>query len=189
MTGLLDGMVLYHGSYTKVEKPDLARCAKYKDFGRGFYLTSSYLQAQSFAKLSLRKARENDLVPKEQLQGFVSSFRVRLTNEKAVKMRFFPTADTDWLKCVSAHRKRGAFKDVLEELRAYDVIVGKVANDQTNNTLTTYLSGGYGPFESEGAMRLCIGLLLPDRLEDQYCFRSSIALSLLEFDGCEAVRL
>lgn len=60
-----------------------------------------------------------------------------------------------------------------------------VANDQTNNTLVTYLSGGYGPFQSSSATKICIGLLLPERLEDQYCFRTSRALGLLSFEGSE----
>ena len=30
---LKDGFVLYHGSYCEVKEPDLAKCAKRKDFG------------------------------------------------------------------------------------------------------------------------------------------------------------
>ncbi|WP_407399285.1 DUF3990 domain-containing protein [Anaerovibrio sp.] len=41
MLSIFDGMRLYHGSYCIVEKPQLERCAKQKDFGQGFYLTSS----------------------------------------------------------------------------------------------------------------------------------------------------
>ena len=45
MTELQDSLVLYHGSYCAVENPDLAKCALYKDFGQGFYLTTSKAQA------------------------------------------------------------------------------------------------------------------------------------------------
>ena len=41
MQQLEKGMILYHGSYCIVENPDLQKCAMYKDFGRGFYLTTS----------------------------------------------------------------------------------------------------------------------------------------------------
>ena len=51
MSELKKGMRLYHGSYCEVSKADLSKCARYKDFGRGFYLTSSREQAQSFAKI------------------------------------------------------------------------------------------------------------------------------------------
>lgn len=56
---LADNMLLYHGSYCEVQIPDLNRCAKYKDFGRGFYLTASKKQAENFAKISTRKAIAN----------------------------------------------------------------------------------------------------------------------------------
>ena len=45
MLELKDGFVLYHGSYCEVKEPDLAKCAKKKDFGQGFYLTTSKEQA------------------------------------------------------------------------------------------------------------------------------------------------
>lgn len=54
---LVDGMMLYHGSYTPVQTIDLAKCATGKDFGRGFYLTADKLQAKNFIKTSLLKAK------------------------------------------------------------------------------------------------------------------------------------
>ena len=41
MQNLDDGMLLYHGSYCEVVSPDLQKCAPYKDFGKGFYVTTS----------------------------------------------------------------------------------------------------------------------------------------------------
>ena len=48
MLELKDGFVLYHGSYCEVKAPDLAKCAKSKDFGQGFYLTTSKEQAEKY---------------------------------------------------------------------------------------------------------------------------------------------
>ena len=56
MLELKDEFVLYHGSYCKVKEPDLAKCAKRKDFGQGFYLTTSKEQAESFLRTSIAKA-------------------------------------------------------------------------------------------------------------------------------------
>ena len=56
MLDLKDGLVLYHGSYCEVKEPDLAKCAKRKDFGQGFYLTTSKEQAESFLRISIAKA-------------------------------------------------------------------------------------------------------------------------------------
>ena len=55
MLQLTDGMLLYHGSYCEVKTPDLAKCANYKDFGKGFYLTSSKKQAGEFTGTSMKK--------------------------------------------------------------------------------------------------------------------------------------
>lgn len=69
MCRLTDNVVLYHGSYCEVKNPDLKRCARHKDFGRGFYLTTSRTQAENFAGISIRKAALNQLT-------FVESGRI-----------------------------------------------------------------------------------------------------------------
>ena len=56
MIELQDGMLLYHGSYVGIPKIDLQCCFGGLDFGRGFYLTSSYEQAYHYVQLSVKKA-------------------------------------------------------------------------------------------------------------------------------------
>ena len=56
MLELKNGFILYHGSYCEVKDPNLAKCAKRKDFGQGFYLTTSKEQAESFLRTSIAKA-------------------------------------------------------------------------------------------------------------------------------------
>ena len=51
MLELKESLILYHGSYCEVSKPDLRKCAKMKDFGQGFYLISSKEQAESFFEI------------------------------------------------------------------------------------------------------------------------------------------
>ena len=38
-------MILYHGSFLEIAKPDLVHSRPNVDFGRGFYVTSLYEQA------------------------------------------------------------------------------------------------------------------------------------------------
>ena len=47
-------MILYHGSNTEIDAIDLGRCVPYKDFGRGFYLTSMPDQAEKMARRTAR---------------------------------------------------------------------------------------------------------------------------------------
>ena len=42
--------------YCEVKETDFAKCAKRKDFGQGFYLTTSKEQAESFLRTSIAKA-------------------------------------------------------------------------------------------------------------------------------------
>ena len=39
-------MQLYHGNYTEISVIDLKKAKPYKDFGRAFYLTKYYKQAE-----------------------------------------------------------------------------------------------------------------------------------------------
>jgi hypothetical protein len=72
MQKLSDGMLLYHGSYTAVNRPDLSKCAAKKDFGKGFYLTTSKKQAEDFVRASIKKAIAQGLIIPKQNYGFVS---------------------------------------------------------------------------------------------------------------------
>ena len=64
------GLVLYHGSYTKVIDIDLNKCTKGKDFGIGFYLTTDLNQARNFLSSSVQKAFSKGFIKKEQKYGF-----------------------------------------------------------------------------------------------------------------------
>lgn len=63
MINLTDGMHLYHGSFTQVSQINLNKCKQGKDFGRGFYVTSSYKQAQGFVPLSVNKQINEGKLP------------------------------------------------------------------------------------------------------------------------------
>ena len=65
MIELHDGMLLYHGGYISIPEIDLNRCFGGLDFGRGFYLTSSYEPAYHYVQLSVRKAIRIGSVPED----------------------------------------------------------------------------------------------------------------------------
>lgn len=181
------GMTLYHGSYCAVDNPDLDKCARFKDFGQGFYLTSSKEQAQNFAKISASKAKSRGLIPAQEHFAYISSFKV--TDIAGLETFAFETANVDWLHCIVAHRRNKAFEDIRNRMGSYDVVSGKIANDDTNATILAYMGNVYGPMGSEQADNICISLLLPERLQDQFCFRSEKALSKLQFIKSESVFL
>lgn len=184
---LTDDILLYHGSYCEVQIPELRKCAKYKDFGQGFYLTTAKAQAENFARISIGKAIANGIIDKKQKQGVVSTFRFKQAGELLVKI--YKEADADWLHCIVGHRRKKYFHELIEELGEVDIVGGKVANDNTNATITTYMAGAYGEVGTKSADDICISLLLPERLEDQFCFRTDRALACITFMESEQIWL
>lgn len=153
-------MILYHGSNVEVKEPKLIPSKRLLDFGAGFYLTSDFEQAKKWA---LRTANNRETgVPT------VSVFEVDENEFKSLNMLCFNTPDKEWLRYISANRTG---RQVDKE---YDVVIGPVANDQAIRTVNNYLRG-YFPED------VAIKLLLPQKLKDQYAFRTEKSIILLKF--------
>ena len=153
-------MILYHGSNIEVKEPKLIPSKRLLDFGAGFYLTSDFEQAKKWA---LRTANNRETgVPT------VSVFEVDENEFKSLNMLCFNTPDKEWLRYISANRTG---RQVDKE---YDVVIGPVANDQAIRTVNNYLRG-YFPED------VAIRLLLPQKLKDQYAFRTEKSINLLKF--------
>lgn len=187
MLELKERLILYHGSYCEVSRPDLRKCAKMKDFGQGFYLTSSKEQAESFLKISINKARAFGRIEDSQNYGYISIFEFSLL--KQLNIHVFLEANVDWLHCIAAHRKNTFFLEEERKLRNVDIIIGKIADDATNASLTAYLAGAFGIVGEKEADEFCIKQLLPNKLKDQYCFKTEDALSCLKFIESEKIWL
>ena len=180
---LKEGMLLYHGSYAAVEKIDLGCCAKGKDFGKGFYLTSDPNQARNFIRSSIVKAQNTGQISLAQNYGYVSSFRFHYPDE--ISVHEFETADKEWLWFISQNRRKMLSSELIplinKEIFNAEIIIGKIANDTTNPVITTYLNGLYGDIKTEKAVNFAIDQLLPDHLVDQFCFITEKAINCLEF--------
>ena len=151
-------MILYHGSNVAVREPKLLKIQRDLDFGRGFYTTSDWEQAASWAKRTVR-IRETG-------KAFVSVYEIDQEMTETLRLRRFMAADRAWLDYVAANRRGIAPKEDA------DMVIGPVANDQTFPTLLLYLDGY---LTAEAAIQQ----LLPQKLKDQYVFKTEKALSLL----------
>ncbi|MCD7746502.1 MAG: DUF3990 domain-containing protein, partial [Lachnospiraceae bacterium] len=80
----------------------------------------------------------------------------------------FRQASVEWLKFVSNNRNDISFSD------DHDIVIGPVADDRTMPVLKRYFSGIYT--EEEAIRRL-----LPQKLKDQYAFKTERAISILSF--------
>ena len=133
-------------------------------------LPTSKEQAEKFIGTALKKAKSQGIISEEQEYGVVSTYRFNPTGN--LNLHAFTDADTEWLHCVVAHRKEGAFPEVRQQRHQYDIVAGKIADDAMNFTIAAYLSGIYGSIGSEEADKFCISRPLPERLKDQFCFRT-----------------
>jgi len=184
---LSNGITVFHGSYMAVKTPDLSKCEEGKDFGKGFYVTTDEAQARRFVKSAVGKAAKNGIVGIDPGQGFVSKYSYR--ENPGLKIHVFNDADREWLHCVAGHRRSGLLSSAVEKWKDYDIVVGKIANDNTNQVITAYINGLYGEVGSESADQIAIGLLMPERLTDQICFRTKKALQTLQYVNYEAVTI
>ena len=116
---LQEGMLLYHGSYCEVSEPDISKCSPFKDFGRGFYLTTECSQAEQFAKLSSRKAFENGLIPASQNFGVVSVFKFHSSGQTEIMV--YPEADKNGSTASSLIERR-EFSKMSDTIRQNTIL-------------------------------------------------------------------
>lgn len=140
-------MRLYHSSDAIVSCPDTQHSRPYLDFGKGFYLTSIYEQAQRYAVRFIRRKRA----------AYLNTYELceKLSSWKVLR---FTAYNKEWLDFVSKCR---AGKDDSD----YDMVVGGIANDKVILTLDRYFAGELSQEET-------LGLLKYEQPNIQYCIRS-----------------
>lgn len=151
-------MILYHGSNIIVDKPKIIQSDRRLDFGMGFYLTSSYEQAERWAFLTVKRRGEG--------KPIITSYDFDQEILSLLKVIKFEGASVEWLKFVANNRNVRDFTDYS------DIVIGPVANDRTMPVIKLYFSGIYDENET-------IKRLLPQKLRDQYAFKSERALKSL----------
>ena len=120
-------MKLYHGSLVIVKKPSVLKGRSTVDFGKGFYTTTSFEQAQKWADLKRKRSGVSRAV--------VSVYEIPddLLNGRYTTLNF-TGATREWLDFVVKNRR-----GVSEE--KYDLTMGPVANDQLYATIRLYEQG------------------------------------------------
>lgn len=76
-------MILYHGSYTEISKPDLIHSRDNVDFGKGFYTTPIYEQAVKWCGKFKKRGKD----------GIVSIYEFDETAYDTMKMLKFERSE------------------------------------------------------------------------------------------------
>ncbi len=162
-------MMLYHGTNADIESIDLTKGLRYKDFGKGFYLTPN---RETACRMAQKRAR---------LFGGTATLITYELNDSALqsdlKVKVFPEkASVEWLLFVDANRDRKSQQPVHD----YDIVIGPIADDGVVLQLTNYREGIYSPEEA--------ARLLQDRyLDQQYYFGTEKALNYLHKINVETI--
>lgn len=153
-------MILYHGSNVTVKEPRFLKVQRDLDFGKGFYTTSDFEQAIKWAKRTARRLHQE--------AGYVTVYEVDDEAMSKLHILQFNKPGIKWLRFVVKNRT-GEFVPLN-----WDIIIGPVANDQTAPVIDLFLDGRYSEKET-------IKRLLPQKLKDQYVFKTENAIRLLRF--------
>lgn len=156
-------MILYHGGVEPVEKPEIRaqKENRYLDFGSGFYTTSSYEQAERWARIKTRRDSKDS--------GCVSVYDFDFDALKeSCEVKYFEKADFDWLNFVVANRRGEGTKN------ATDLYIGPVADDNVYQSIRLFETG---IFDAEYTVKK----LKTEILHDQWMFHTAKSLEYLKF--------
>ena len=154
-------MKLYHGTNAFFERPDLSKCRPFKDFGRGFYTTTSYEQAERWARIKMRREKKDT--------GYVAVYEFDYEAAKTdTTIRRFDAADMEWLLFV-ANNRRG-----LPLTESVDMHVGPVADDNVYQSIRFFETGILNAEET-------VKRLKTEVLQDQWIFHTEKILSYCTF--------
>lgn len=161
-------MKLYHGSVVAVESPRIIKNEIGRDFGFAFYTTEIKEQAVKWAK---RKALLETRRQHKEVLPVVSCYRwERDKANGALRVAEFQEADLNWLELVVTCRSR------LDYVHGYDIVIGKVANDNVGETVSYVVRGIMRKEDAVKRLRF-------EKINNQIAFCTAKSLEYLKYDS------
>ena len=157
-------MKLYHGTDAFFERPDLAKCRPFKDFGRGFYLTPDLSVAKRMAERCVERSDWQGASKYVYVYEFddsdISSLRIK---------RFSAAVDEEFAKFVMANRQLRTREPEHNRDNRYDIVIGPIADDKMGVLFRRFEDG-------EVSLEYLIDELKFKKLSMQYSFHTTKAL-------------
>ena len=160
-------MKLYHGSLEVVSEPRIITPNRTLDYGRGFYTTTSYEQAEQWVRR--RKGAQHPV-------GYVNVYELAEVLPDEIKQLRFETPTEEWVDFVMRNRTEKGFE------HSFDIVYGPVANDRVYAAFALYESN---LLDKEGLIRE----LRAYELVDQFLFHTEQSLQHLTFIEAKEVTL
>lgn len=122
---------LFHGSNVEIDKIDLSRSKRGKDFGQGFYLNINPEQAMAMAIRTTRLMNEGQPI----LTCF--EFDENKAEEIGLNIKVFPDYSEEWAQFVVMNRKNNS--DI--PMHPYDIVIGPIADDTVGVQIRRFIMG------------------------------------------------
>ena len=123
-------MILYHGSNTSFDQIDLTKSLPNKDFGKGFYLSDNYKQAEEMAKFKVVISGGNVIVQSYHIEDSILV-------DGSLKIKIFKEYTQEWAEFILANRNNNSDVPVHD----YDIVYGPIANDKVGMQIRKYKDG------------------------------------------------
>ena len=124
-------MKLYHGSNVAITEIDLTRGRVAKDFGKGFYLSSSLENTKEWADKVVD--REESGIPTITTFDFDES----CLESGELKIKIFDSYNLEWVDFILLNRQN----KTGHTLHNYDIVVGPIADDAVGTQLFQFGRG------------------------------------------------
>lgn len=161
-------MILYHGSILVVTHPKIIKNEIGRDFGFAFYTTDIKEQAVRWAK---RKAMLEERRRNQKVVPIVSCYVWDKECARAeLKIKEYDRAGMEWLDMVVKCRSN------IQYMHNYDVVLGKIANDNVGETISYVLQGIMR--KEDALLRLEF-----EKINNQIAFCTEKSLEYLKFDS------
>ena len=161
-------MIIYHGGIEKVVYPEIRESNRTLDYGRGFYTTTSYEQAESWVRRRISEKK----VP----LGYVCVYEFDETALQNLNALVFEAPTDEWVDFVMKNRTQKGY------VHEYDLVYGPVANDKVYAAFALYEGGLIDK-------KTLISELKTYTLVDQYLFHTSEALEYIKFVEAKEILL
>lgn len=162
-------MILYHGSLYEVEQPAILKSEVGRDFGFAFYTTDIREQAERWAK---RNARIYERRRKRGCRAIINMYEwnpdTKNSRGEGLQIMEFPDPSMEWLEMILQCRSNLSFR------HEYDIVIGKIANDNVGETVSYVLQG---IMRKEDAVQR----LQFEKINNQIAFCTEEALKTLTF--------
>jgi hypothetical protein len=159
-------VILFHGGTDIVKLPQILLQTSGRDFGRGFYCTDLREQAEKWA-LRQGRIRKQDAV--------LNTYNFNLDDaKKSVSVKMFNDYSMEWLELIINCRK------ILRFTHGYDIVYGKIANDDVGETVQAVVDGLMSP---DFALQKLV--FMP--ANNQYSFCTEKSFEFLKFVKSEKV--